>query len=103
MAEMNRYKPGMTTSSASTAVGEQLMNKDSLTVHKLELENQRLRSELDDLQLNGLRQQSDKLLELEQEIKRKDLTLKQVVSGDETWVYSIQAFFFDTFLNLKKF
>ena len=41
-------------------------------------ENQRLRSELDDVKLNGVREQSDKLLQLEQEVKRKDLTLKQV-------------------------
>ena len=64
----------------TVAISEQVMNKDSLTVHKLELENQRLRSELDDVKLNGLREQSEKLLELEQELKRKDLTLQQVES-----------------------
>ena len=30
------------------------------------------------MKLNGVREQSDKLLQLEQEVKRKDLTLKQV-------------------------
>merc|ERR1719259_372932 len=69
---------GSSGSRGGQAVSEQLMNKDSLLIHKLELENQRLRSELDDVKLNGVREQSDELLQLEQEVKRKDLTLKQV-------------------------
>ena len=76
MATGNMMASGSGT--GSQAMSEQLMNKDSLLIHKLELENQRLRSELDDVKLNGLREQSEKLLELEQEVKRKDLTLKQV-------------------------
>ena len=76
MATGNMMASGSGT--GSQAMSEQLMNKDSLLIHKLELENQRLRSELDEVKLNGLREQSEKLLELEQEVKRKDLTLRQV-------------------------
>ena len=58
-------------------MSEQL-SKDTAKMHRLELENQRLKSEVDDLKMNGIKEQTNKCLKLERENKCQALTIKQL-------------------------
>ena len=61
-----------------TNIMSEQLNKDTAKMHRLELENQRLRNENDDLKMNGIKEQSEKLLKLERENKCQALTIKQL-------------------------
>ena len=54
------------------------LSKDTAKMHRLELENQRLKSEIEDLKLNGIKEQTEKCLKLERENKCQKLTIKQL-------------------------
>ena len=54
------------------------MSKDTAKMHRLELENQRLKSEIEDLKMNGIKEQTEKCLKLERENKCQSLTIKQL-------------------------
>ena len=54
------------------------LSKDTAKMHRLELENQRLKSEIEDLKLNGIKEQTEKCLKLERENKCQKLTIQQL-------------------------
>ena len=54
------------------------LSKDTARMHRLELENQRLKSDIEDLKMNGIKEQTDKCLKLERENKCQALTIKQL-------------------------
>ena len=58
-------------------MSEQLSN-GTAKMHRLELENQRLKSEVEDLKMNGIKEQTEKCLKLERENRCQALTLKQL-------------------------
>ena len=51
---------------------------DVSRLHRLELENQKLKSELDSIRLNGIQETSEKILKLEKENKKYSMTLKKL-------------------------
>ena len=46
-------------------------------IHKLELENAKLNSELEDLKVNGVRESSERILELEKANKKLEMSARQ--------------------------
>ena len=54
------------------------LSKDTAKMHRLELDNQRLKSEIEDLKLNGIKEQTEKCLKLERENKCQKLTIQQL-------------------------
>ena len=77
MAEMQFIKDTGRGNNDTTIMSEQL-SQDTAKMHRLELENQRLRSEVDDLKMNGIKEQTEKCLKLERENKCQSLTIKQL-------------------------
>jgi hypothetical protein len=77
MAEMQFIKDTGRGNNDTNIMSEQL-SKDTAKMHRLELENQRLRSEVDDLKMNGIKEQTEKCLKLERENKCQSLTIKQL-------------------------
>ncbi len=47
-------------------------------IHKLELENQKLQSELESVRRSGFAEASEKILDLEKENKKLSMTVKQL-------------------------
>ena len=54
------------------------LEKDTTRVHRLELENQRLRSELDSAREKGFHESSERILELEKEKQKLSVNVKQL-------------------------
>merc|ERR1712001_677642 len=77
MAEMQLIKDTGRGESDTNIMTEQL-SKDTAKMHRLELENQRLKSEIEDLKLNGIKEQTEKCLKLERENKCQKLTIQQL-------------------------
>merc|ERR1712141_778759 len=63
---------------SDTNIMTEQLSKDTAKMHRLELENQRLKSDIEDLKLNGIKEQSEKCLKLERENKCQALTIKQL-------------------------
>ena len=61
-----------------TNIMTEQLSKDTAKMHRLELENQRLKSNIEDLKMNGIKEQSEKCLKLERENKCQALTIKQL-------------------------
>ena len=61
-----------------TNIMSEQLSKDTAKMHRLELENQRLNLEVDDLKMNGIKEQTKKCLQLERENKCQALTIKQL-------------------------
>ena len=61
-----------------TNIMTEQLSKDTAKMHRLELENQRLKSSIEDLKMNGIKEQSEKCLKLERENKCQALTIKQL-------------------------
>jgi len=53
------------------------IDKDVTRIHKLELENARLLSELEDLKVNGFKESSARILELEKANKKQEMSARQ--------------------------
>ena len=53
------------------------IDKDVTRIHKLELENARLLSELEDLRVNGVKESSVRILELEKANKKHEMSARQ--------------------------
>lgn len=54
------------------------IDKDVSKIHRLELENQKLRSELEEVKRSGFHATGEKILDLEKENKRYSMTVKQL-------------------------
>lgn len=67
----------------SNVLSEQLGHGMS-KIHKLELENRKLRQENDDLRLNKFHEEAGKILELETENKKLSLTIQQL---QKVWIF----------------
>ena len=79
MAEMQLIKDtGRDTGNNDTNIMSEQLSKDTARMHRLELENQRLKSDVEDLKMNGIKEQTKKCLELERENKCQALTIKQL-------------------------
>merc|ERR1712088_1249912 len=63
---------------SDTNIMTEQLSKDTAKMHRLELDNQRLKSEIEDLKLNGIKEQTEKCLKLERENKCQKLTIKQL-------------------------
>ena len=61
-----------------TNIMSEQLSKDTARMHRLELDNQRLKSDIEDLKMNGIKEQSEKCLKLERENKCQALTIKQL-------------------------
>lgn len=77
MAEMQMIKDTGRGNNDTNIMSEQL-SKDTARMHRLELDNQRLKSDIEDLKMNGIKEQSEKCLKLERENKCQALTIKQL-------------------------
>ena len=53
------------------------IDKDVTRIHKLELENARLLSELEDVRVNGVKESSARILELEKANKKHEMSARQ--------------------------
>ena len=53
------------------------IDKDVTRIHKLELENARLLSELEDLKVNGVKESSARILDLEKANKKHEMSARQ--------------------------
>ena len=76
LAEMQSLK-GSSRGKDTNILSEQI-DKDVTKIHRLELEVQRLTSELEDARVNGFHESSERILELEKANKKYSITLKQL-------------------------
>lgn len=77
LAEMESIKGHIGKNNDTNILSEQL-GEGMSRIHKLELENRRLRQENEDLKLDKFRADANKMLELETENKRLSLTIQQL-------------------------
>ena len=68
--------PHLTAGQDTNILTEQI-DKDVTRIHKLELENAKLHSELEDLKVNGVRESSERILELEKANKKLEMSARQ--------------------------
>jgi len=78
-AEMKNMQKG--NGSRDTNILSEQLGQELSKIHRLELENQKLRVENEELRLNGFQEVSEKILKLEKENKQYSLTIKQLESS----------------------
>ena len=78
-AEMQHMQKG--NRNRDTNILSEQLGQELTKIHRLELENQKLRADNDDLRLNGFQEVSEKLLKLEKENKQYWLTIQQLESS----------------------
>lgn len=65
-------------SGKDTNILSEQINQDVTRIHRLELENKKLSSELEELKLKSFHESSDTILKLEKDNKKLSMTLKQL-------------------------
>eukprot|EP00095_Tigriopus_kingsejongensis_P007000 maker-scaffold430_size173499-snap-gene-0.51 protein:Tk07000 transcript:maker-scaffold430_size173499-snap-gene-0.51-mRNA-1 annotation:"PREDICTED: girdin-like" len=76
MAEMQVLKD---RGGKDTNILTEQMGHDVTRIHRLELENQQLLSQLEDAKVDGFHKSSEKILELEKQNKKYSITIKQLM------------------------
>ena len=76
--EMQSLRGNQSGRKADTNILSEQIDRDVTRIHRLELENQKLQSELDNLKENGFAESSEKILTLEKENKKLSMTVNQL-------------------------
>ena len=75
-AEMQNMQKG--SRNRDTNILSEQLGQELSKIHRLELENRKLRAENEELRLNGFQETSEKLLQLEKENRQYSLTIQQL-------------------------